>query len=192
MVSIDYATLFGFHSVAAAAIFAALYLPLFLWFIRHLFTADEVLFGVGFFALLYSAYTLVLDRSVPSIPAFDLAHAQPSSLPDGPLIGVILGVVGITNATSSNANDVSTSKTLRKASTAIFLVLTVLQALQAFIVVAESRRSGYRNDSRPFGDRHGSYLLCLISVFLLVREVFLVATISNQPSKMTSTCGFRL
>jgi hypothetical protein len=31
----------------------------------NLFIVDQVLFGVGFFALLYSAYTLVLDRFVP-------------------------------------------------------------------------------------------------------------------------------
>lgn len=29
---------------------------------ESLLTADEVLFGIGFFGLLYSAYTLVLDR----------------------------------------------------------------------------------------------------------------------------------
>jgi hypothetical protein len=29
------------------------------------FIADEVMFSVGFFALLYSAFTLVLDRFVP-------------------------------------------------------------------------------------------------------------------------------
>ncbi|KAF7343252.1 hypothetical protein MVEN_01757000 [Mycena venus] len=35
MSSIDYATAFGFHSIAAAVIFALVYLPLFLWFIRQ-------------------------------------------------------------------------------------------------------------------------------------------------------------
>jgi hypothetical protein len=30
----------------------------------NVFIADEIMFGVGFFALLYSAYTLVLDRFV--------------------------------------------------------------------------------------------------------------------------------
>jgi hypothetical protein len=33
-----------------------------------LLIGDEVLFGVGFFGLLYSAYTLVLDRWVSSSP----------------------------------------------------------------------------------------------------------------------------
>ena len=31
---------------------------------ENVFIADEVMFGVGFFALLYSAFTLVLDRFV--------------------------------------------------------------------------------------------------------------------------------
>jgi hypothetical protein len=30
-----------------------------------------------------------------------------------------------------------------------------------------------------FGDRHGNYILCLISLFLIVREVFLVATLGD-------------
>jgi hypothetical protein len=30
----------------------------------NVFIADEIMFGVGFFALLYSAFTLVLDRFV--------------------------------------------------------------------------------------------------------------------------------
>lgn len=33
-----------------------------------LLIGDEILFGVGFFGLLYSAYTLVLDRWVSSSP----------------------------------------------------------------------------------------------------------------------------
>ena len=125
---VNYAHAIGFDSVAAAVIFAILYVPLFGWFIlqsfkhptyvhivlslfcasefflKHiahivlltnhgfrvritafvirsvlasassagenlgLLIGDEILFGVGFFGLLYSAYTLVLDRWVFSSP----------------------------------------------------------------------------------------------------------------------------
>ncbi|KAJ7125227.1 hypothetical protein C8R44DRAFT_619682 [Mycena epipterygia] len=235
--AIDYAAIFGFHSVAAAALFAALYLPFFLWFIRQsiknttyvyivlvvfclirvvafiirallagsttlgqnlsLFIADEILFGVGFFALLYSAYTLVLDREIVS--GAEPVNFLPIQLirsrrlfRTALLIGVILGVIGINDATSSDASTASTGTALRKASTIVFLVLTILQALQAVIVVRESFKSGYRNDSRPFGDRHGGYLLCLISLLLLVREAFLTATIANSKKQNDERLWFPL
>ncbi|KAJ7496801.1 hypothetical protein FB451DRAFT_1208845 [Mycena latifolia] len=235
--SIDYAAVFGFHSVAAPALFAALYLPFFLWFIRQsiknttyvyivlvvfclmrvtafiirailadsttlgqnlgLFTADEVLFGVGFFALLYSAYTLVLDREM--ISGAERVEFLPIQLirtrrlfRAALLVGVILGIIGITDSTSSNASTASTGSTLRKASTILFLVLTVLQAIQALVVVRESSTSGYRNDSRPFGDRHGSYLLCLISLLLLIREAFLTATLANSAKQNDERLWFPL
>ena len=35
----------------------------------NLYVAESVIYGVGFFGLLYSAYTLVLDRyAAPAIP----------------------------------------------------------------------------------------------------------------------------
>ncbi|KAJ7772016.1 hypothetical protein DFH07DRAFT_879063 [Mycena maculata] len=225
---IDYAALFGFHSVAGAAIFAALYVPLFLWFIRQsiknatyvyivlvvfclirvvafvlrailagsttagenlgLLIAAETLFGVGFFALLYSAYTLVLDRELVS--GGERSNSLPMQLMRqrrffrlALLIGVILGVVGTSDISSSSTGTSSTGTALRKASTVVFLVLTVLQLLQASVVAGESFTSGYRNDSRPFGDRYGSYLICVISLLLLIREVFLTATTLGNTAK---------
>ncbi|KAJ7503074.1 hypothetical protein B0H11DRAFT_1854316 [Mycena galericulata] len=236
----DYASLFGFHSVAGAAIFAALYLPLLLWFIRQsiknttyvyivlvvfclmrvvafiiramladsktlgqnlrLFTADEVLFGVGFFALLYSAYTLVLDREIVS------GAKRLDSLPmqlmrnrrifrTALLVGVIMGIVGVTDTMSSSTSTVSTGTALRKASTILFLVLTVLQTLQAIVVVKESSTCASRqplNDSKPFGDRHGNFLLCIISLLVLIREVFLTATLDDAEKQADERLWFPL
>ncbi|KAJ6552245.1 hypothetical protein DFH09DRAFT_1038858 [Mycena vulgaris] len=225
MPSIDYATAFGIHSVAAAALFAALFLPLGFWFVRqsiknttyvyiiltlfcamrvtayimraimanstaqgsnlNLFIADQVLFGVGFFALLYSAYTLVLDRDIA-------AGGEPGGLFSLNLLrnasvfrmiltaSVALGIVGTIDSTKSDPSDVAQGKTLRKASTAIFLALTVVQVVQSAWFFSQGAHS--RNSARPFGDRHGRYLLCVISLLMLVREVFLTATINN-PSK---------
>ncbi|KAJ6589979.1 hypothetical protein DFH09DRAFT_1245224 [Mycena vulgaris] len=242
--SINYAAAFGFDSVAAPAIFAALYLPLFLWFIRQsiknttyvyivlvvfclmrvvafvirailansttlgqklgLFIADQVLFGVGFFALLYSAYTLVLDREIVSgAERVDFLPVQlirtRRLFRAALLVGVILGIVGITDSTSSDASTASTGVALRKASTILFLVLTILQTIQALVVVRESSTSilnastaGYRNDSRPFGDRHGGYLLCLISLLLLIREAFLTSTLANSAKQNDERLWFPL
>ncbi|KAJ7450835.1 hypothetical protein FB451DRAFT_1374592 [Mycena latifolia] len=223
MVSIDYAAAFGIESVAAAAIFAALFLPLGFWFVRqsiknttyvyivltlfcamrvtayiiraimanstaqgsnlNLFIADQVIFGVGFFALLYSAYTLVLDRDI-------LAGGEPSSLFSLNLLrnthafrmilmaGVALGIVGTVDSTSSDLDEVATGKTLRKAGTAIFLALTCVQAIQAIMFFPNKGYS--KSSTRPWGDRHGRYLLCIISLLMLVREVFLTATLNDS------------
>ncbi|KAJ6612704.1 hypothetical protein B0H10DRAFT_2222894 [Mycena sp. CBHHK59/15] len=222
---INYAAFFGFHSVAAAVVFAVLYVPLSAWFIHQsirrptyvfvvmavfctiritaytirallagqeslgenlsLLIADEILFGVGFFGLLYSAYTLVLDReSLLDVPKrtgiisrltrsrriFRLAMT----------IAIVLGITGTSEATSSNPSTVSTAHTLRKISTIIFLVLTVLQAYQTMILVRSERSVGFKNGNDSWGAQHGGYILYIISLLLLVREAFLIATIGNQ------------
>jgi len=148
----------------------------------NLFIADQVLFGVGFFALLYSAYTLVLDRDV-------LAGGERGSLFSPNLLrnphafrmilmgAVALSIVGTVDSTSSNPSEVSTGHTLRKASTIIFLLLTVVQVGQTFWFF---RDTGSKISTRPWGDRNGRFLICLISLLMLVREVFLTATLNNS------------
>ncbi|KAJ7243576.1 hypothetical protein B0H12DRAFT_1325768 [Mycena haematopus] len=221
--SYDYASAFGIHSVAAAAIFTAIYVPLGLWFVRqsiknttyvyiiltlfcamrltafilrvvlassttqgsneNLFIADEVLFGVGFFALLYSAYSLVLDRDViaggegPAIFSLNLLR-NPHLFRILLTAGVAVSIVGITDSTSSNPTNVSTGVDLHKVGIAIFFVLTVVQVAQtAWYFKAQDT---LKSSTRPFGDGNGAYLLCLISILMLVREVFFVATINNS------------
>ncbi|KAJ7507039.1 hypothetical protein B0H11DRAFT_1903035 [Mycena galericulata] len=88
------------------------------------------------------------------------------------IIGVALGVMGTIDAMSSDASKASSGTTLRRASTILFLVLTILQTVQTFLVFKEDR-------FRPFGDRHGKYILGLVSLLLLVREVFMLATIND-------------
>ncbi|KAF7352109.1 hypothetical protein MVEN_01173900 [Mycena venus] len=220
--SIDYAAAFGIHSVAAAAIFAVLFFPLGIWFVRqsiknttyvyiiltlfcamrvtayiiraiianstsagsnlNLFIADQVLFGVGFFALLYSAYTLVLDRDV--LTGGERGSLYSPNLLRNPhafriilMAGVALGIVGTVDSTSSNPSDISTGHTLRKASIIIFLILTIVQVGQTFWFFKDA---GSKSSRRPWGDRNGRYLICLISLLMLVREVFLAATLDNS------------
>ncbi|KAK0183703.1 hypothetical protein F5146DRAFT_940729, partial [Armillaria mellea] len=86
--------------------------------------------------------------------------------------GVALGIAGIT--TESNDPTSSTGSALRKASVIIFLVLTILQAYQTIVLVRREM-----DDGQSFGEKHGSFILCAISVLLIVREAFLTATISN-------------
>ncbi|KAK0473869.1 hypothetical protein IW261DRAFT_1552854 [Armillaria novae-zelandiae] len=132
-----------------------------------LFIADQVLFGTGFFGLLYAAYTLVLDRELLSdVP-----------LTNSP-ISRLTRIAGIT--TEANDPTSSTGSALRKASIIIFLVLTVLQAYQTVVLVRREMDDDYHTiHAKAFGEKHGSFILCAISVLLIVREAFLTATISN-------------
>ncbi|KAJ7823487.1 hypothetical protein B0H14DRAFT_3088892 [Mycena olivaceomarginata] len=218
----NYAASSGIHSVAAAAIFALLFFPLFIWFIRqsirnttfvyiifalfcqmrvlafvlraimahstsagsnlNLFIVDQVLFGVGFFALLYSAYTLVLDRDVlAGGKRGSLFSCNPLRNPHAfhmALMGaVVIGVIATVNSTSDNADDVSTGHNLRKVSTIIFLGLTFLQAVQTVWFFRDT--TGSKSSMRPWGDRSGRYILCLISLLMIVREFFLAVTMND-------------
>ncbi|KAJ6588101.1 hypothetical protein B0H19DRAFT_1300596 [Mycena capillaripes] len=228
MSSVDYATLFGIHSVAAAVLFAVIYLLLGLWFVRQsiknttyvyiiltlfctirvtayilravlasstaqgsnlsLFIASQVLFSVGFFALLYSAYSLVLDRDILAggrgpgdLISLNLLN-NPNLFRMILSAGVAVGIVGTIDSTSSKPDDVSTGKTLRKASIAIFFALTAIQGIQTLWYFKEKNYCSYlpELDERPFGDRNGRYLLCIISILMLVREVFLISTLNNS------------
>ncbi|KAJ7823391.1 hypothetical protein B0H14DRAFT_2454374 [Mycena olivaceomarginata] len=224
--SIDYAASFGIHSVAAAAIFAVLFFPLGIWFIRqsiknttyvyiilalfcqmrvtafiiraimanstsagsnlNLFIADQVLFGVGFFALLYSAYTLVLDRDVlaggqrGSLFSFNPLR-NPHAFRMALMAAVAIGIVATIDSTSSNSSDVSTGHSLRKVSTILFLALTLVQVGQSLWFLKDTTGYVYlaKSSTRPWGDRFGRYLICLISLLMLVRELFLTATIND-------------
>ncbi|KAJ6457776.1 hypothetical protein C8R47DRAFT_169077 [Mycena vitilis] len=216
----NYATAFGYRSVVAAAAFAIVYLPLFLWFVRqsikntmyvyisltvfclmrvaafalrailikstslaenlNVFIADEVMFGVGFFALLYSAFTLVLDREivsgVPQVNTVPLKIIRDRRFFRLVLvIGVVLGVMGISDASSSDPKKASSGVTLHRASTIIFLVLTFIQALQTGLALTGNGRPA----SRRFGDLNGKYILAIISVLLIIREVFMAITVND-------------
>ncbi|KAF8189099.1 hypothetical protein K438DRAFT_1907359 [Mycena galopus ATCC 62051] len=222
MSSYDYASAFGIHSLAAAVIFAVLYLPLNLWFIRQsiknttyvyiiltlfcsmrlvafiirallanstsrgsnegLFIADEILFGVGFFALLYSAYSLVLDRDIiaggegPAFFTLNLLR-NPHLFRMVLMAGVAVSIVGTIDETSSNANNISTGLDLHKAGIIVFFVLTIVQIVQTAWYFKD--RNAMKGSTR-FGDRNGAYLLCLISLLMLIREVFFISTMNNS------------
>ncbi|KIL68435.1 hypothetical protein M378DRAFT_881936 [Amanita muscaria Koide BX008] len=229
--AIDYAAYGGISSLAAAIVFALLYVPLAAWYIRTLFhhlrryvivltvfchirivsfiiravlagnssaaqnlsiyIAEQVLLSIGFFALLFSAYTLTMDRT--DIINQDYLGGK-SQQPDHPLglvlnlvqnrhlfrivmlVAVVLGIVGTSSSTNSQ-----TSSTLRKVSVIIFLVLTVLQTLNTLMLVKlEHADAGIRYPPHaPFGAKNGSIVLLVISLLLLTREVFTAATLGN-------------
>ncbi|KAJ7672382.1 hypothetical protein DFH06DRAFT_979669, partial [Mycena polygramma] len=173
-------TVFCLMRVAAFALRAILIKSTSLAENLNVFIADEVMFGVGFFALLYSAFTVVLDRFVclppPPLNALPLKIIRDRRLFRLVLvIGVVLGVMAISDASSSDPKKASSGVTLHRASTIIFLVLTFIQALQTGLAFTGNRRPA----SRRFGDLNGKYILAIISVLLIVREVFMAITVNN-------------
>lgn len=226
----NYATGAGIHSVAAAVIFAILYVPLLGFFLRQSFARPtyvfitlsffatlriaafvlrallagsktvaenenmlivyDIVYNIGFFGMLYSAYTLVLDRGLLS----------DAPLPDGfisritrrrPIFrlcltaAVAVGITGaIEYATGTQQSTINTGTTLRKVSTWIFVILAALVAFQTILLMrAETSYGTHKVSDAPFGARNGIVLLCLISLLLLGREVFFVATDNNTTTQ---------
>ncbi|KAF9021432.1 hypothetical protein BDZ89DRAFT_1199958, partial [Hymenopellis radicata] len=222
---INYAEAYGYSSLAAAIVFAIVYIPLLGFFIfksiiartsvytslsifcltrvagfiiraveidvesaatnQSVLIADQVLFGIGFFGLLYSAYTLVMDRgdllAIPEAKSGNIIDRIARTRKLFRLIltaGVALGIAGIT---SSSEGD-SSSSVLRQASVIVFLVLTGVQVyLTVKLILNES---AYARHFPPvdhsLGVQHGSFILGAIAVLLLIRELFLAVTINDM------------
>ncbi|KAF8955120.1 hypothetical protein BDZ97DRAFT_1675192 [Flammula alnicola] len=147
----------------------------------NILIADEILFGVGYFSLLYSAYTIcneiIAGRPESNNPIIRLTkNRQLFRL--ALTVAVALGIVA---ASSNNGAESTTNQALHKASTIIFLLLTILQAFQT-TVLTRMEIEGHgkeRRDNESFGTRHAMSILLLVSVLLLVREVFVTATVDN-------------
>ncbi|KAK2460711.1 hypothetical protein APHAL10511_007181 [Amanita phalloides] len=230
---IDYAKALGYDSLPAAIVFAILYTPLAIYYLRFLFQrldrfvialvlfcyvrvaafiirailiantaagrneslfiADQVLLNVGYFGLLLAAYELVLERLIyveesyfdktiqtPQNGIFNLTR-NPPAVHAALTVALIIGIVGVSDTFSSKQSDVNTGSTLRKVSVVLFLVFTALQTLQTlYLVKLELTDQGIKFPSHaPFGARNGAIILLTISLILLVREIFLTATLGK-------------
>ncbi|KAE9406822.1 hypothetical protein BT96DRAFT_987091 [Gymnopus androsaceus JB14] len=226
--AINYATFFGFDSVAAAAVFAALYTLLFCFFLFRVLkqrrwilisllvfcafritgfimravatkmvsdgenlgfvVATETLFSVGFFGLLFCAFILVVAR-------YELCQTEQSSNPlvknflaitrNSRIFRIVMTVpIGLSIAgldESVEHPEESIGLTLRKVSAAVFLVLTIFQLIQTLLLIKtehDDKRS-LKYTSSTFGARHASVVFGAISLLLLIRGVFSLATVGN-------------
>jgi hypothetical protein len=157
-----------------------------------LIIADEALFAIGYFSLIYSAYNLVLDRILlsdptpPNNPILRLTQNR-RLFRVAILVGLILGIAS-SSSTNSNGSSSSTTDSLHIASTIIFLVVTILQAIQTFFLASKhvSGQNQYFTKGKDFiGVRYGNYILVVISLLLLVREAFATATVKNSAKQST-------
>jgi hypothetical protein len=225
----NFAKAYGIDSVAGAVIFAVLYVPLLLFFIRQAISrptyvyivialfcairvgafalravlahvasvgqdlnalvAFEIIYNTGFFGLLYSAYTLVIDRGrlsdlpLPDDPISRITR-RPQIFRIALVAAVAIGITGaIQSATGSTESTVNTGNTLRKVAIYIFLVLCILVAFQTILLVRTIASFGaYKMSNTGFGATHGIHILCVISILLLVREAFFTST-ANNPTR---------
>jgi len=222
----NFAQSYGIDSVAGAVVFAILYVPFLLFFIRQAFSrptyvyiviaffctirvaafvmravlagvasagqnlnalvAFEIIYNTGFFGLLYSAYTLVLDRG--QLSDLPLPDGPISRLTRRPLLfrialvaAVSIGITGaVQSATGSTQSTIDTGDTLRKVAIYIFLVLCILVAFQTILLVRTIASYGaYKMSSTGFGATYGIHILCVISILLLIREAFFAGTSNN-------------
>ncbi|SJK96795.1 uncharacterized protein ARMOST_00041 [Armillaria ostoyae] len=235
MAGTNYADAYGYNSIAAAIVFTILYVPLCGFFILRsfknptyvtlyllsasstgenlgLFIADEVLFGIGFFGLLYAAYTLVLDNYFLSSPPILSRLSRSRGIFQLSLTAEnALEIAGIT--TELNDPTSSTGNALRKASVILSLVLTILQAYRTVVLVRREIEDGqlhllwgclpsltdservldyYREHAKTFGEKHGPFILYAISILLIVREAFLTATIDNPEAALNEHSWYPL
>lgn len=143
----------------------------------------SILNNVGFFGLLYSVYTLVLDRE--KITGIPLRGYLARILQNRSLIRILLIVaiaIGITGGNlmfeTTKPSTIQTAKDLRNASIYIFLGVTCLLAIQT-ILVAQGELSSDKGSPRNV------MLLSILTLLLVIRESYLAAT-TNHPSASTN------
>jgi len=150
-----------------------------------LLIAEQVIYNVGFFGVLYSTYTLVLDRQLLSgievHNPLQLITSNRHIIQTTLTAAVVIGIIGAVDVSSSNPSSQATGKTLRIVSTAIFLAIVVLLAIHLTFILFEmqSMTERYAGETRSFGRTHGMYILIVIVLLLMIREIFYIATIEN-------------
>lgn len=147
----------------------------------HLVLAQQIIYGVGFFGILYSAYIMVLDRQIikrtvgssPLSRITENRHIIRLAL----VAAVSLSITGSIQAnTGSQQSTVNTGKHLKTISIVIFLVVTGLLVLQTvFANLAEARRSSSEKEHSSLAP-HGLHILLVAGLLFVVREAFLLVT----------------
>ncbi|EPQ54636.1 hypothetical protein GLOTRDRAFT_106294 [Gloeophyllum trabeum ATCC 11539] len=161
---------------------------------ENLFIAEQVLYLAGFFGVLYSAYTLVLDREQLTgeqefpgpISAVMRISGNRHLIRLTLTVAIALGITGAIRMTSGDASKMATGETMRRVSTYIFLVVTILLALRTMFLALEQSgvSSGRPTAHSAFGARHGVFVLLGIAILLLLREAFQTATTGSKSTSM--------
>ncbi|EKM53588.1 uncharacterized protein PHACADRAFT_163896 [Phanerochaete carnosa HHB-10118-sp] len=166
--------------------------------------AELVIYSVGFFGLLYSAYTLVLDRErmvgrgkpLPGPISFLITIISNRTIIRVALTAAVaLGVAAGSMLDSSQQSTLNTANSLRKASIYIFLAVSACLVLVAShlayeeihgvprrfcrLMFAYMRSAGPTNHDAPVGRRYRIFVLLAIAFLCLAREAFYAATAND-------------
>ncbi|KAI0685459.1 hypothetical protein BC835DRAFT_1421207 [Cytidiella melzeri] len=149
-----------------------------------LIIAQEVIYSIGFIGLLYSAYTLVLDRDVLTngfnistrglLGSFVNLIRRTRTLIRLALTAAIVCSI-ISGVEEGNNPDDTSALNLRRASLYIFLVVACLLLIVTLVLAYDEMATNTR-----YGPKHGIFVLHLIALLCIVREAFLCATVSTS------------
>lgn len=164
----------------------------------NVFIAYQIIYNVGFFGILYSAYTLVLDRMSfarkrPNGP-ISMLLSRPFLFRIALSAGIALGIAGASlAATATKQSTANLGSELREAAVYIFLALSALVFLQTiFLARAESSDGTYKDTMDGFGAHNGVFILAAISLLLVAREAFFTATMHNTAEQNNEKLWFPL
>lgn len=148
---------------------------------------ESVVYSVGFFGLLYSTYTLVLDREILSGRVMRNPISRITAnrhLIRLALTGAVaVGITGATYYSSSDKSNQDLGNTLRRVSAIIFLVVTALLALHTLFLIRRGGVSRHGLERGSVGTTHGMHVLAAIIVFLLIRQVYLTVTVGKMQNE---------
>jgi len=157
----------------------------------NLLVTELVFYGIGFFGLLLSAFILVNNRlELTGVPPRRNLLARLTS--EKRLFRLVLATavgLGIASSTmmmpGSSTSSVETGKQLKTASAVLFLVLCGALGLHTLFVIRAEREVGENTKPGPFGRRHGALFLLAIIVLFLIKQIYLVATLSQTSTNET-------
>jgi len=154
--------------------------------------AYAVLYTVGFFSILLSAYRLLHDRE--RLARMNRIGGRiTSALHRGHLVhlllflAVVLGTVGLVYALGTWGHT-ALGNSLNSASTYIFLAVAVIIAILTFLLIRLERKlRGTNGASAPaVGANHHHLILALIAALLLLRTLYYGVTVHKRLTGQTT------
>jgi hypothetical protein len=153
----------------------------------NLLVAEQVIYGIGFLGVVYSVYTLVLDRQI--LAGIEIRNPITFITGNRHIIRLVLtaavaiSIVGAIDVASSKLSDQKTGKTLKTAGIIIYLVVLILLFVHTLFYINARRtisKNEYNgNDKGSIGRENGTPILFIVIVLLLIREIFYVSTVDN-------------
>ncbi|KAJ7139132.1 hypothetical protein C8R44DRAFT_301478 [Mycena epipterygia] len=159
-------------------------------FNRQMATAYEVIYNVGFFSILLSAYRLLNDRR--RLAKIDkgrsFLHRSLGGFHRGRfvelllLLSIILGAVGVSYTLGTNTGRTALGNKLNDAATYIFLAVTFIVAIVTLLTIHIERsfRGTGTTPPAPIGTGHHLLILAVVTILLLLRMLFIATTIHQR------------